>query len=56
MVGAERQKLEISVSRSLEAELGKSYKKYKKCLGRVCWRRLLGTRGIDFTSDKPILY
>ena len=30
--------------------------KSDKCLGRVCWRRLLDTRGIDFTSDKLTLY
>ena len=58
MVGAERQKLETSDSRSLEAELGnsESHKKDKRCLGRVCLPRLLDTRGIDFISDKPTLY
>ena len=33
-----------------------SHKKEKKCLERVCWRRLLDTRGVNFTSDKPTLY
>ena len=33
-----------------------SHKKDKKCLGRFCWRSLLNSRGIDFTSDKPTLY
>ena len=58
MVGAERQKLKISDSRSLEAELSNSelYEKDKKCLGRFCWQTLLNSRGIDFTSDKPVLY
>ena len=34
----------------------KSHKKDKKCLGWVCLRRLLATRGIDFISDKSTLY
>ena len=33
-----------------------SHKKGKKRLRRVCLRRLLDTRGIDFISDKPTLY
>ena len=33
-----------------------SHKKDKKRLGRFCWRSLLNSRGIDFTSDKPTLY
>ena len=33
-----------------------SHKKDKKCLGWFCWRKLLNSRDIDFTSDKPTLY
>ena len=59
MVAAERQILEISDSRSLEVELGKlriPQKKDKRCLGQLCLRRVLDTRGIDFISIKPTLH